>query len=42
MSWRGVAQGAGAFVLFLVLYTIIGSMVGAVALNFFENPFLKG
>jgi hypothetical protein len=37
-----VARGVGAFVLFLVPYTIIGSMVGAVALNFFKIPFFKG
>jgi hypothetical protein len=29
---RSAARGVGAFVLFLVLYTIIGAVIGAVAL----------
>ncbi|SRR5216683_935617 len=41
MSGQSVARGVGAFVLFLVLYTIIGAVIGAVALYFLDNPIIQ-
>ncbi len=37
MNWRGAVRGIGAFLLFLLLYTIIGAIIGVVALYFLDS-----
>lgn len=41
MSGRSVARGVGAFVLFLVLYTVIGAVIAGVTIYFLHNPLVQ-
>jgi hypothetical protein len=41
MNWRRAARGIGEFFLFLILYTVIGAVIGAIALVTLDNLLVK-